>query len=58
MQTILEVAGLKPIAPYSLAKIVDTSLKTIYLSGQIPINEVNDFIFRKMKLSQKILKFN
>jgi hypothetical protein len=33
VQTILEVAGLKPIAPYSLAKIVDTSLKTIYLSG-------------------------
>ncbi len=48
VQTINEIDGIKPLAKYSFAKIVDPSVKTIYLSGQIPINEVN-LLLRKMK---------
>lgn len=33
LETIKEIPGIKPLAPYSLAKVVDTTNKTIYLSG-------------------------
>ena len=44
VQTINEIEGIKPLAKYSFAKIVDPLSKLIFLSGQIPINEVSVLI--------------
>ena len=57
IKTIHEVEGIKPLAKYSLAKIVDSSVKMVYLKGMVPFNEVN-FKKRKMKLFLRILLIN